>query len=372
MGISDSPLRDRAVFVEGAARSGTSWLTVLLATHPEIAGIGSESHLFDIGVERLFVNHEKTEWFLGAYVTRAELADLVRDVCDGILLRMRERTKPEARLVVEKTPLLGPSRRVIERKLECYPDAWHLHIVRDGRSVTESLMRAPFLENPSKKQCARLWRESVEGIREAAADHPRYRELSYEELRSSPVKAMADVFRWLGVRADDTVLGRVADLSSRRYAKREPDPSRAKRRSPVVARLRGHRPGAAPSPPDPDAVLYRRLLVAAGEGDADAISELTAPEFALELQTPDRREHADGDRARRVLVEAVGPYFRRGAFVDVGWDLATGGPVSTARFTGVAPDGARRGLSLELSAHHGRVIRLRVVSEPEAARPTSA
>ena len=38
MGREGSPLRDRVIFVEGAPRSGTTWLVTLLATHPEIAG----------------------------------------------------------------------------------------------------------------------------------------------------------------------------------------------------------------------------------------------------------------------------------------------------------------------------------------------
>ena len=45
MGREGSPLRDRVIFVEGAPRSGTTWLVTLLATHPEIAGVEAESHL---------------------------------------------------------------------------------------------------------------------------------------------------------------------------------------------------------------------------------------------------------------------------------------------------------------------------------------
>ena len=58
MGVADSPLRDHVIFVEGAPRSGTTWLVTLLATHPEIAGVEAESHLFDFGVDRLLDNFE--------------------------------------------------------------------------------------------------------------------------------------------------------------------------------------------------------------------------------------------------------------------------------------------------------------------------
>ncbi len=108
MSVADSPLRERVIFVEGAPRSGTTLLVSMLATHPEIAGIVAESHLFDRGVGALFDNHARDaqyEGFLANYVSADELADLVRDLCDGVLLTMRERVKPEAERVVEKTPL---------------------------------------------------------------------------------------------------------------------------------------------------------------------------------------------------------------------------------------------------------------------------
>ncbi len=57
MRIESSPLRDRVIFIEGAPRSGTTWLLSLLATHPDIAG-SRESHVFNYGVDRLFDNFE--------------------------------------------------------------------------------------------------------------------------------------------------------------------------------------------------------------------------------------------------------------------------------------------------------------------------
>jgi hypothetical protein len=50
MSIASSPLRDHVSFIEGAPRSGTTWLLTLLATHPDIAG-SRESHLFNFGVD---------------------------------------------------------------------------------------------------------------------------------------------------------------------------------------------------------------------------------------------------------------------------------------------------------------------------------
>src|SRR3954452_13428825 len=110
MGVGGSLLRARVIFVEGAPRSGTTWLVTLLATHPEIAGVEAESHLFDFGVDRLFDNleqrHPKLRG-LTSYLDREELVDLVRDLCDGVLLAMRAHVSvgPEPPFVVEKTPI---------------------------------------------------------------------------------------------------------------------------------------------------------------------------------------------------------------------------------------------------------------------------
>ena len=58
MGIAGSPLRDHVIFIEGAPRSGTTWLQMLLATHPDIAGLEAESHLFNYGLDHLFDNFD--------------------------------------------------------------------------------------------------------------------------------------------------------------------------------------------------------------------------------------------------------------------------------------------------------------------------
>src|SRR5205814_3769237 len=92
MGSADSPLRDRVIFVEGAPRSGTTWLVTLLAMHPQIAGVEAESHLFDYGVDRLFDNRENRDprlHGLRQFVEREELLDLTRGLCDGIFMAMR-------------------------------------------------------------------------------------------------------------------------------------------------------------------------------------------------------------------------------------------------------------------------------------------
>ncbi len=181
MGIADSPLRDRMIFVQGAPRSGTTWLQMLLATHPQIAGVEPESHLFEFGVDRLFDNFEgrrKHLRGLSAYVEREELVDLVRDLCDGLFLTMRSHVRGTSTpdFVVEKTPTSFPQKALdLRRKRECFPDAWFLHVIRDGDAVTRSLMSAPWMPDRSEAACKELWRDCVGYTRECLGDSPRYR-----------------------------------------------------------------------------------------------------------------------------------------------------------------------------------------------------
>lgn len=375
MGIDDSPLRDRVVFVEGAPRSGTSWLTTLLATHPQLAGIASESHLFDFGIDRVFDNYELAgawESYLVSYLSREQLAGLVREFCDGVLLSMRDRVKPEAEFVIEKTPL-GPSGpwAQIERKRECYPDAWFLHIVRDGRAVTESLMRAPFVRDPSPVACFRRWREAVASIRQVVGDHPRYRELRYEDLRADPIAAARTLFGWVGVDAGEDVLHRVRAVSQRRYATFEESEVRLGRLEYTWARAldtgaRARRLAAStggrlhkPWPP-------HRVDVAAGwvsaarEGDLGRMRTLGDERLVLEVRGAEDRT-LQGEEALQAFVELMARAFAR-TFVDSHWDGADGVPFVTIVFSGMAGDGSSVDLSLHLFIEDRRVTRVRAVT----------
>src|SRR3954454_6238978 len=224
MGVAGSPLRDRVIFVEGAPRSGTTWLATLLATHPEIAGVDAESHLFDFGVDRVFDNFEGRDPHmhgLRLFLDREELVDLVRDFCDGILLAMRSHLsvgRPPP-FVVEKTPIAKKAEPLdLARKRECYPDAWYIHIVRDREAVTRSLMRSPWMWDRSYEACSALWELTVGHARATLGDLPRYREVSYEELRADPAEVCRGLFEWLGISAEDHVLETASVLSRDPYS----------------------------------------------------------------------------------------------------------------------------------------------------------
>jgi sulfotransferase family protein len=346
MGVADSPLRDHVIFVEGAPRSGTTWLVTLLATHPEIAGVEAESHLFDFGVDRLFDNFEHRDpdlHGLQSYLDREELVDLVRDLCDGILLAMRSHvsaaTSPE--FVVEKTPIAGGTGGLdLARKRECYPDGWYVHIVRDREAVARSLMRAPWMHDRSYEACAGVWDRTVGHARASLGDLPRYREVSYEDLRADPAEGCKTLFAWLGVGTGDDALETIRVLSREQFSDLgavAAAPARATasaiasapRRLFTSARaaLQRQRNGgvAGGEIQGPSNGLAFTLVRALRERDAETLRSLTTATFEFVYRSADGDLSLRGDDGREALVRMAEDTFTR-RYVGEWWASAGGGP----------------------------------------------
>lgn len=390
MGVSDSPLRDRVVFVEGAPRSGTTYLSALLAAHPAIAGTTSESHLFDWGVSELFDNFEGLGGrrpYLSHWIDRGQFTDLVRSFVDGVLGGMREATKPDAQFALEKTP--ADRRRpevVLRRKLECFPDGWYIHIVRDGEAVTRSLMRGPWNPDRSPQACRRWWREGVAAVRSVLGSQERYRELRYEDLAARPTETVAELFDWLGLAYDDELLTRVELLSRVRFSDLGPPedetdaaPSQGPARRIAEAQMRGVRELRHGVGRSTAAEAARRLISALDSrrpgalgaatleamrgADAERLRSLTGNQldFSYRSSAGDMRE--EGDAARAAMLE-LGSHVFSERFLNEAWSVTGKDPV-VVLFSGVRPDGRRVDLSMSLAILNGRVRRFEVISAGE-------
>ena len=395
MGVADSPLKDRVVFVTGSQRSGTTWLATMLSVHPDIAGSALESHLFDFGVDRLFDNHEDQtpqRTFLRGYVSEDELVDLVRELCDGVLGRMHARTKPEARLIVEKTPVGSEGRALveIERKLQCFPDARYIHIVRDREAVVDSMLRTPWLQGRSRAECQRLWDETVEAISSTLRGHPGYVEVSYEELREDPVEGSAGLFRWLGIAAGEDVLARVGMASRQHYSRwrvedtgaQRPDAGRLRKRmagrSPrglvrsAVARSRAGRTARA----DLDAengwpAAAHEFVEAFSAVDAETLAALLTDACELTLRMADGDAHVRSAEAALPVLTALADRVFGTPFVHITWSPAAA-PLHNFWFSGVRSDGSRVDLSVGLRVEGDGITDVAVLSagNPDGRQPT--
>jgi hypothetical protein len=209
VGRLDSPLLDRMVFLVGAQRSGTNWLQRMLAAHPSVVSLPSETHLFTGGMDALAERFQ--HGVLGSpatgniYMDRDAFLDAARDFCDRVFAGVADRLDAGACRVVERSPNHVEQLELIGA---IYPDAWFLHIVRDGRDVARSLLSQPWGPT-SVEEAAQVWARSMTSARAAAPALTRYREVHYERLLADPAGGMRDVFEWLGLGASTDDMARV-------------------------------------------------------------------------------------------------------------------------------------------------------------------
>jgi hypothetical protein len=194
------------VFVVGCHRSGTNWIQRILAAHPDVASVRSETFLFSQGIAGLRerVQHASVgSWQLGAvYMERDAFLDAVRDLCDAMFGGLLDASGTGATRLVERTPEHVHHLDLIS---DVYPDAWVIHIIRDGRDVARSIASMEW--GPSTVgDAAAMWRDAVTAGRDASTRVDRYREVRYEHLLHEPAAVVADLFRWIGVDASDEVV----------------------------------------------------------------------------------------------------------------------------------------------------------------------
>lgn len=208
MGIEASPLRETMVFLVGARRSGTNWLQRVLAAHPEVFAIPSETYVLSDGLRPL--SERVQHGALGGrrtaavFMERAEFLEASRDFCDRLFGGLRERSDRGARRIVERTPWHAYS---VDLIADVYPDSWVLHIIRDGRDVCRSLLAQPWGPD-TMREAAAEWRGSVESAR-GARKPEHYREVRYEELLADPAGTVPDLVDWLGLEAEPATIERM-------------------------------------------------------------------------------------------------------------------------------------------------------------------
>jgi hypothetical protein len=196
-----SPFADRAVFIIGMPRSGTTWLGQLLQAHPEVVGLDAgESRLF-VALRHLWRNHARADGEgISTLVGRAELVGAVRRYCDGLF------ATDAGTHFVEKTPAHSFHLPTIR---EVYPDAWIIHLVRDARDVVRSLSELEFGQ-PDVRRGALSWARGERIIARDTAGMARYRNVRYEDLVADPVGVAADLMRWVGLPVDEAVVDAIA------------------------------------------------------------------------------------------------------------------------------------------------------------------
>ena len=213
-------LQDRElVFLVGCARSGTTWLQLVLSQHPCVSTT-QETNLFNVYLGPLWekwqdeISH-KSATGLNKLLGQDAFLDLCRRFSAGVLERI-PRDSGEARIILEKTPSHVFHAEFI---LKMFPRARFIHLVRDPRAVTASLLAAnrssgnDWAPNTAA-DCARLWTRSISAGHAIRKLTQRSVELKYERLLAAPVETLNELFDFLKLERDDALCRKAFEACS--------------------------------------------------------------------------------------------------------------------------------------------------------------
>ncbi|HEV2292357.1 MAG TPA: sulfotransferase [Tepidisphaeraceae bacterium] len=191
--------------IVGAQRSGTTWLQLLCAAHPKIAG-SEELHLFSRYLGHLIASYYNDlrhyaeagrSQGLPTLLSTDEFDDAVRQFAMTVLEKLLK-GKPGAALAIEKTPDHVLHLHYIRH---LFPKAKIIHVIRDPRDVVVSQLAAgaSWGEDWAPKDAAEAaarWVEWVSTGRRYASDG--YLEVRYETLIEDGPRELARVYNFLG------------------------------------------------------------------------------------------------------------------------------------------------------------------------------
>ena len=175
-----SVFADRTIFVLGSRRSGTTWLAELLFAHPDVGGasarertdiddvIPSEPLIFGAAAQLWNNNYRPSRDGIATFMEPEAFVAALRAFSDRLFQAGSTRYSPGAPWYLEKSPDNVERLPILAAT---YPDAWNVHIVRDGRDVVRSLLRARTRfarrQRPHPRPGSRgrrgSWRHGVEG-----------------------------------------------------------------------------------------------------------------------------------------------------------------------------------------------------------------
>ncbi|MAX52587.1 MAG: hypothetical protein CMH22_11455 [Methylophaga sp.] len=205
----DKELLLSPMFIVGAPRSGTTWLQNLLLESQYIFG-GQESHFYSLfypAFSSVLDTTDRRGIGLSSYWTHERFNEQMREVWINTFASLCE---PQSRLLLEKTPFHA---LYIDKITEFLPKSKFIHLIRDSRSVTASLLAASkswgdyWAPNDTKK-AALEWYRHVKYARasKTAEDSSRYMEIHYEDLLSNPLSNLLKIYEFAGLPIDEIEL----------------------------------------------------------------------------------------------------------------------------------------------------------------------
>jgi hypothetical protein len=228
-------LRKKQIFfIGGAAKSGTTWVQLLLDAHPQVSCNG-EGHFLDnlkpalkLALDQhcgVIADKNETLFREIEGYPRLSSNDLsaILEFCIGLFLIRQSKHKP-ARAIGEKTP--DNSRFFLELS-KLFPTAKFIHIVRDGRDCAVSgwfhnlrLYPDETLKNFGTMRTyvrafAQIWATELATAQNFIDRHSdRAHQVRYEDIAAGPERALAGLFAFLGVETSEAVLIQVGRKAS--------------------------------------------------------------------------------------------------------------------------------------------------------------
>lgn len=216
----ESPFADQVIVVLSSVRSGSTWLVELLGAHPAIGTTKGETWIFH-GLLNIWLNLFDPVEGPSSYMDRNDAIAALRRYCDELFATAIARQAPGASWFVEKTP--GHAVRLPLMAMT-HPDAWYINLIRDGRDVTRSVLRAPWGHDHAGGAAAD-WKRAVTDVLQNAWRMERFREIRYEDLLVDPVGGATDLLNWMGLDVDAEVEQRIKErvgIEVSRYSSTDP------------------------------------------------------------------------------------------------------------------------------------------------------
>jgi hypothetical protein len=228
-GDPGAALERRLVWMLGSPRTGSTWLTRLLETHPDVETVGEPHigiHLAPFAPGLLSSKpllYPRMQADRPNYFFNDEYASVWRPLVRELVLGRLGAEAGDSEAIVVKEPHGSQAAEMI---LAALPQSRLLFLLRDGRDVVDSevaalapdgWLGAEFdVQVPRLKlveHAARTWllrTEIVEAAYRRHADTDRYL-VRYEDLLADTPARLAELFGWLGVTVDRERIQRAAD-----------------------------------------------------------------------------------------------------------------------------------------------------------------
>jgi hypothetical protein len=198
--------QSKKLFIIGCPRSGTTWMQLLLAQHPDVA-TAPETQIFAYYLEPM-----RRQWRqelalgrsgsagLSRLLSEQQFEELCRINAEFVLERILARN-PDAHLIAEKSPKHALQADFIQR---LFPDAYFLHVVRDPRDAAASLIAASGGWGADWAphhivDAARMWNDHVRAARQARNERGQFLEVKYEDLLANTAGNLLAIHEWLGL-----------------------------------------------------------------------------------------------------------------------------------------------------------------------------